>query len=403
MKENIVKILNEEAVDNSKIFLLQNGSIVRSVEDQFLSVFTELSNFVNYTKIESNLVYLKKVKFHSGLSCWSSAQVLDFFEKYNIFINKLKEMGITLKDGHPFNWLTDGSKLIFVDFGSFIEYSDQSYYASKQEANEFLCLINFYRSSYMGALRKYLADNAFSTNRHKKSEIIEFGFKGLTDRDCYVGVEEKFNRLINPNYKPNGIWLDYRNEELNFDSRAKLDPRFNIIKHLISDGNGKTALDIGSNDGMYSILAAKLGYSVLSIEIEDPQSSSLYKYAKENSLPITSCTSTLKDYVYHLQKVPKEFWPKIDLVMLLAIFHHLCHDFGYTVDIFMEEILPFEPENILLEFVNYDDVFLSKKQKISWYNEPFVCKKIESYGFVVDMYEEHEKGRRFLHAKKIKN
>jgi hypothetical protein len=395
-----MQILKPNSTDKSPIYQDLDGVLYREISIEVVNLINKISNYLLYEAVVGNKIFIKPATFHVGPSCWSSAQVIDYFEFLANFLQELIKNNFTLIDGHPFNFMYEHSELKFIDFGSFIKFDENAIKASIEEAEGYRCLIKFFSASYMQNLRRYLSTAESSTERTSEVLILEKGLKGLHENDCYISLKERFNRISNPNHLPTGIWVDYRDNNTTIDARARSDPRFTLAQRLIVESGATTAIDIGSNDGLYSITAALNNISVLALEIEDFNSSSLFKFSKLNKLKITTATATLEDYIYHLNFVPLPFRPKINLAMLFAVFHHLVHDWGYTVEKLIQEIEILGVEKIILEFVSYEDVFLSKKTKIDWYSLDSVVLIFQKFGFKSIIYPEHEIGRRLIYLEK---
>ncbi len=395
-------ILNKKSSDESKIILDHNGVLYREVPSAVVELAGNLQVWLLYDHICGNRIILKPSSFHLGPSCWSSAQVEDYLLFFEKICTESARHGFTLIDGHPWNFVFEDSTIKFIDFGSFIPLTKVALNASLNEAREFKCLVKFYRSSYMKNLRMYLAKNATSKTRHSSDLILELGFQGLHDKDCYLNLLERFNRFTNDNYQPASTWLDYRCADEDFESKISKDSRFTTVNDLIKSSGASKVVDVGSNDGLYSIVAAgAYGISALALEIEDYNSSRLHNLAKENGLKITAATCTLEDYVYHLKFIQKPFRPVIDLAILLAVFHHMVHDANYTVQKLVDELEFLGVRKIILEFISYEDVFLCMKVRVNWYSLENIIILFKELGYNCKVYSEHDKGRRLLYIQKL--
>ena len=395
-------ILDRFSTDPSKIMQNEAGILFREVPSAAIRQIIKLQDWLLYDHISGNKIFLKPACFHIGPSCWSSAQVEDYFKLLEQMFLELAKNGFTLNDGHPWNFVFEDSIIKFTDFGSFIPFTEKNKNASLNEALEFKCLIKFYRTSYMKSLRMYLAECNASKTRHSLAVILELGFKGLHENDCYINLLERFNRITDSTYQPKSTWLRYRDEKEDLDSKALKDPRFAVANELIKSSGASKVIDIGSNDGLYSIIAAGVhGMSALALEIEDVNSSWLHRFAKENCLRITSATCSLEDYVYHLKFTSQPFRPVIDLAMLFAVFHHMVHDGRYTVNKLVDELEFLGVRKMILEYISYDDVFLSLKTRVLWYNLENIILSFEELGYQSKVYPEHAKGRRLVYINKI--
>ena len=397
----IHKILNSNSSDESKIILDQNGVLYRDVPSSVVELAGSLESWLLYDSICENRIILKPSSFHLGPSCWSSAQVEDYLLFVEEICTELARHGFTLIDGHPWNFVFEDSNIKFIDFGSFIPFTKVALDASLNEAREFKYLVKFYRASYMKRLRMYLAKNATSKTRHNSDIILETGFNGLHDNDCYLSLPERFNRFTNETYQPKSTWSDYRCEDDDLETKISKDSRFQTVNSLLKSSGANKVIDVGSNDGLYSIVAAgAYGISALALEIEDYNSSKLYYLAKENRLKITSATCTLEDYVYHLKFIQKPFRPVINLAILLAVFHHMVHDANYTVQKLVDELEFLGVKKIILEFISYEDIFLCRKVRVNWYSLENIIAIFKELKYNCQVFPEHDQGRRLMYIEK---
>ena len=391
------KIVNPDSTDPSRIRVDRQGVIYRESNDFLNLTIQGLSRYFLFETIDDQKVVLKPVPFHTNVSCWCSSQVDEYINFSQALGDDIKLRGAYLIDGHPWNYVFYNSSIKFIDFGSVKKGQDDNWFWRERE--QFIPLQKLYYITYCGQLRRRLAENVHEPAPIEPEEILRLGLQGISDNDCHTSYSERFARLTHMNHhKRLGRWIGYRDIQKDLDANLADDPRVPaIIKVLNSECCPKTVVDIGANDGLHSMFCASRGLDVLSIEIEDASACSLYAASKEQNASITVACSTLSDYLYHLKFVPEVFRPKADLALLLAIVHHMVHDFGYDFEKLLDELDTLSIKSIALEFIDYDDIFLrDRADKKSWYNIPTFIDAASRHRYRAEILEPHELGRRMI-------
>ncbi|MFZ2486799.1 MAG: class I SAM-dependent methyltransferase [Anaerolineae bacterium] len=149
-------------------------------------------------------------------------------------------------------------------------------------------------------------------------------------------------------------------------------------------------VDIGSNRGWYAQFAASRGVPVIALDRDDNLVSLLYRDAKHEKLPLqplvmdivwpTPTQGLLGVWASAVDRL------KCDMVMALALIHHLVHAEGMRFDQIIEGLSQFTTRWLLIEFVPYEDPHLDQWQGLfrqSWYNlENFLTSLQKSYRIV---------------------
>jgi hypothetical protein len=116
-----------------------------------------------------------------------------------------------------------------------------------------------------------------------------------------------------------GFWSDYRNATVLSDVIAgkylkdTTDPRPRQVVDLVRSVNVSTIIDIGANDGLFSLLCARENKVVLSVDTDDAATNKLYRIVSDRQ-GIDICVSVNSFIDAH---------HSADLVLALALSHHL--------------------------------------------------------------------------------
>ncbi|HEX4024328.1 MAG TPA: hypothetical protein VHX52_06430 [Steroidobacteraceae bacterium] len=397
MELQVLKILNSKSTDPSKIYLVEKLGIVRTCNATALSTLKQLPERFLYQEIVDKVVVLKPARFHNNVSCWNSAQLGVYVKFMEELFAELAALQVSLIDGHPWNCIFHHGRLYHIDFGSISAvYAPDAAAAARNEMIEFSTLANLYPISYLKGLRRKLAEEVHGPQPFRIDDILRHAFNNLAANDCHVPLVERYNRIFVKSYTRKGPWIGYR-PTVDFESQYDSDPRMRTLENVIVENKIESAIDIGANDGLHSYFMAKeCGAEVLSLEYEDFNSSRFFQFAGSASLPITCACATLEDYVFHLGQVSEEFLPKIELAVLFAVYHHLCHDFGYSASKLLAELAVLKVRLILLEFVDYTDKFLSLRPRLPGYSVEALQAECESQGCQVKVFPAHELGRRLV-------
>lgn len=132
----------------------------------------------------------------------------------------------------------------------------------------------------------------------------------------------------------------------------------------------ETLLDIGANQGVYSNMAADLGYRVVAFDIDQTTIAKLYNYTKisqRNILPVIFDFSKpteahglyTKGYIVGHERF------KCDVTVALALTHHMSYKQRVDFDTYAERTSQFTKRFAMVEFVPSDD-----KHIAGWPNKP---------------------------------
>ncbi|MDR1236336.1 MAG: class I SAM-dependent methyltransferase [Holosporaceae bacterium] len=191
-------------------------------------------------------------------------------------------------------------------------------------------------------------------------------------------------------------YLSYYNdkkENFNISDRTGWKNKQINVYNTIQKCKPKTVLDLGANTGWFSLLAESSGASVISIEIDESCVDNLYKYAKQERLNITPLRVAFEEMEnkYFGLDYDKNEYPeykdrdfknnplfisaskrlKSDMVMCLALFHHLVLGMGMDQEHVMEVLSELTSDVLILEFIGIDDLLIT--------SEPSFFKNLHKY------------------------
>lgn len=294
--------------------------------------------------------------------------------------------GMTLKDASVFNIQFQNGLPIFIDTLSFEMYASGTHWkAYNQFCQHFLAplalmsytdvslnqlLINNidgipldlttkllpFKSKFNFGLYLHLFMHAKAQRKHSgvtKSDLPTRGsISSITQIvDSLISTVEglKWNTQ-------NTTWDKYYEKwvaDKYFDAKKQV-----VQKFLVQIGNGlNQCLDLGANDGTFSLLAIKYYRQVLSFDIDPACVEQNYQMVKREK--ITNLLPLIVDFT---NPAPAIGWNnderssiltqigKVDTLMALAVVHHLCIGNNIPLD-FLADFLHNHCENLIIEFV----------------------------------------------------
>lgn len=377
---------------------------------------------------------------------WTSTMYKDAVLFHLDLLIELDKHALTLKDAIPNNMVFDFHKPVFVDFSSIVrtvklqeenwlthnrQYSDsrravidnmfisymlipqmaffeRRYSVARQMLSEKACncgagspiwseIYNYkFVIQIVRNIVHKLTRNSDSSSLGLVNYLSLFRLLRLEKQTPFVEYCQRVKAFIDTvNIVPpkSGYVHYYENKNENFgfsvqsEWRNKQKNVFRIIKHI----KPKRVLDIGGNTGWFSILTARLGSEVISTDIDESSSDSLYSYAKTNKLKILPLVLSFDHFTREIHgvgynnpeykyrdfqsnplylKATKRF--KSDLVLCLGLLHHLILGEGRTFAQIFQILSELTLRALIVEFISLEDDLIRSEpsffRNISRYN-----------------------------------
>jgi len=322
----------------------------------------------------------------------------------------LDKYGLTLKDALPGNIVFNNCNPVFVDFTSLVPRDklgdeewlfDGIFYREPRFAVIDRMLIPFMLIPLMAfvnkdyaLVRNMLSEKACNCpggtpvwsdlytdhtgGNYSQLSTIRNLLKKKETMDFASVIHKIFALVDNLDVDPTKSgYLDYydnKNENFDFDdSSGWSDKQLNVQK-ILNKYLPEKVLDIGSNTGWFSILAANHGAEVISTDIDESSIDFLYLVAQKEKLsilPLLMSFDNLTREIYGMDcqdKVYKNrdfkgiplFLPattrlKADLVLCLGLLHHLILGLGREIGNVLEVLARLTGRHLLLEFISLED------------------------------------------------
>jgi hypothetical protein len=292
--------------------------------------------------------------------------------------------GMILKDATPYNVQFLNGRPVFIDTLSFEKYDlSLPWIAYRQFCESFLfplLLSHYHKISIQPFLNSY--PNGMPVNIAAK--LLPWKSRLNPGVSLHVFLQNKLskktkntrqansfskNKLLNLISHLDGIIRDLTNtgktEWSNYYTGSISSPEYlgkkeDIITNLLQKLDGRRLLDLGANEGFFSLLAAAKNFDVVAIDKDDQCINILYKKVKQenitNILPLCIDLMNPSTASGFANNERASFGERIhtDAVMALALVHHLAIGYNLPLSKIAEYLYGFSHQ-LIIEFVPKED------------------------------------------------
>ena len=386
-KDRIFRTVNNNYSEEYE-YVKQKDIFNSLIEKQFLINSWEVNKYIN-KELGLNFDHLYKVLEHEKLEYWSYPYEWTFsqLKKAAIFHLDLQlillENNISLKDASAYNIQFKNNKPIFIDTLSLQKFDENiPWQGHKQFCEEFLNPLVFsskfnipFNEIYKGNLngisnesvvkllgyKMFLSHtlliNVYLTEFLSKSTSGSKKNKKRSYKQSQIYLINNLKKyIIKLNYKKNKtVWSNYSSD--NSYTKVNELEKENILKKYLSKKIPYSLIDIGCNDGRYSIIAKDL--HVKKIIALDFDMQCLEKINIENNGVITPMYGDLSNMPAGNgwdSKEKKSFMDrfKFDFSISFAVIHHLAISKNIPLDQILKFILRLSNRG-LIEFIPLED------------------------------------------------
>lgn len=409
---------------------------------------------------------------------WSASMLKDAALLHIDLFIRLGRHGLVFKDWHPYNILFKGTNPVFVDFGSIIptdQLLNEAYLTPPRVTPPFGLLWQkssaYFHEMYWRMFVPYFLlplywmndgkhalarTRLFETTMNTSNSVItsEEVFSGAAARwrkYRMMDLAKKFSLTQRSQTKTLFLWLlnkevqalnisngqsdyvDYyasKNEDFEFEPSPNWTKKQIVVFEAIKDSQPTTLLDVGSNTGWFSILAAKMGCQVVALDIDEACIDRLYHRARRDALSILPLVMDLADSTPDVPALEFENEPsrsliggdsplllsadkrlKCDMVLALAIIHHLALGRGLHLNEIAQTLSKYASKCLVVEFVAIDDPLVAGEptffpalhanpHDFGWYTLENLKQELGRYFPQIEVKESHPESRVILICKK---
>jgi hypothetical protein len=333
----------------------------------------------------------------------------------------LAKHGLTLQDAHPWNILFDGCRPLYVDFGSIVPAKDGDFWPAYDEFCRFflfpLELISHgqariarwllrdynkgvlqsevqpfvYKASVISELRDSVDRNLkaylkrFVPQRLRPTVRELLGYveyplarrfssgRALSRIDFLERVRLKVDNTCIPFVETS--WTNYYDACFpSFEPCDEWSAKHKSVYRVLSASSPHSILDVGSNRGWFSQLAALLGSQVVALDVDDSASAQLYFDVKQKQLAVLPLTMDFTNPspgygICNEWLAPATERVRAEMVLALALVHHLVFKQNLKFDQIVKGLSAFSTRWLLVEFIPREDRYVKEwwSENFSWY------------------------------------
>lgn len=356
---------------------------------------------------------------------------------------ELSKRGWTLRDAHPWNVLFDGTRPLFVDFGSFISLDERPGWVALDEFRSFflypLLLVSLGQSRLArlllqdwdtgvgerelglllrGRLRPFGATNArpkvYEAGRRVipkplrpmvKKILNPTGSRDLSNVrariEFLLRLRQTVEELEIPELRTD--WSNYYEGAFPpWSPTPDWTPKHHAVVKVLST-RPSSVLDLGANRGWYSQFAAMEGARVVAVDNDEGALTLLHRDLRGADIDVLPIFMDFKDPSPGRGVGNRIFLPATDrlqceLVMALALVHHLVFKNRLTFDHITDGLASFTTSRVLVEFIPPSDEYVKPwmTPEHSWYSLEKFMGSLRRHFSRIETLESHPKDRVLL-------
>ncbi len=304
--------------------------------------------------------------------------------------------GLMLKDIHPWNVLFDAGTPTYVDWGSISPLSPSSRWPYQELQGWYvlpLCLMaagksqttrnmlldvphrpasgDIYRLLAKRLPWRFWLQSRFENRRHARD-------RAKIGKDYFESLVRTIESI--PIAQHGTEWSDYYglDNRYSHDSPNEWPAKVKSVDRITDMLKPETVLDVGCNRGWMSELVARKGVRVVAVDVDEPSINLLYQRIRSTNLPILPlimdiCRPTPHHGLGNAYSGAQQRL-RSDLVLALAITHHLVFKRGLTFEFIARQLSGFTKRWLIVEFVPPDDLYVRR-----WINERFAWYSLDAF------------------------
>lgn len=319
---------------------------------------------------------------------WCAPMLLDAAKLTINLAIELDNLGFELLDAHPWNVLFEGPTPRFIDFGSITPAQPRTRWQGQAEfiktfINPLFLLVRGHGEPARKQMADYrrwgVTDKELTGIVGRKQRLTRY-WQGLTKlpganqfrRQALVKLRAYLDQIELPT--PATEWSDYYSKGVSLDDRDAWSGKHRVADQVLRQVQPETVLDLAANAGWFSMLAARHGCKVIATDNDETCLAELYRQAKAQGLDIHTL---VQDFTRPTPAHgPDDVFPdafarlRADLVMALAITHHLVFKAGADFQQIAKTLDGFTGKALLVEFVPKEDRHVAHwyTDEYRWYN-----------------------------------
>ncbi len=322
---------------------------------------------------------------------------------------KLAELGLTLRNPHPWNVLFDGKGFSYANAGTIVEIDLETFRRSYEKVARYfvrpLLLVEHGFEHTARRLTEDFRDGVLQSDvNHLGCTWAEWDAEGSLNsivpflEEVSTGIESMSLRSTAAR------WIDYFATDCDFGPGTSWTRKQEVLTSLLQRQNIESVLDLGTNTGYYARLAAQKGSEVIAADFDPALVDMAYVNTQESDAALYP---VVLDFIHPAsgQGVNYRWFPpaterlKADLVLCFALAHHMV--FGkYRLDFeqIANGVRNFSNGRALVEYVGRERVRPSEWRPDAdrWYTPEEFANALGRHFPHVEILPPAKDGRRLL-------
>jgi len=375
--------------------LMASGLYSRLIEQQLLIPHEE-EELAPSKKDVYKIIQPEQIDFISLPFEWCYAQWRKVLLAYLDINLQAIQHGMILKDATPYNFYLKGGKALLFDTSSFSFFKEPDYWNSyRQFCEEMLgpfALMHYKGlrwgrltlASHQGLPLDFISHNlpakswlnltcllhlhlhAKAYHKPSKEKDPSKGFTKEKLIEVFKMIKSTIESWDNYYHYP-AYWEAYYEKDI--ETPEYLVDKENTIKYILEDLKPKRVLDLGANTGKFSEIACEFADKVIALEFDKDCVDFIENRITETqneklSTLLGDLSQTSPDFGLMGKEHPSIFnRAKSDLVMALALVHHLALTKLIPFELITDMLYEFSTQYVLVEFIEKTDRKVVQLQK----------------------------------------
>jgi hypothetical protein len=308
---------------------------------------------------------------------WCSAMLKDAALLILELEADLRRHGLTLLDPHPWNVLFDGSCPVYVDIGSIVPMAEHPGWPQQNEFRQnFVYPLQLVAEGH-GRLARWLMQGFDSREivysvekvalrlrqndsdkRDQKAPIADTTPTAKAAPNAYGDLVQLREEIESIRFAPRQAeWSNYDgNSSPNLSNISDWTQKERTVDQVLAELRPLTVVDIGSNRGWFSKLAARYASRVVAFDVDEPSIEDLYHDTKAHAIPIVPL---VLDFAFASPAFGPGYtlYPSAanrlqsELVLAVALTHHLVFKQHLSFEQIVDGLKLYTRRWLLVEFV----------------------------------------------------
>jgi SAM-dependent methyltransferase len=195
--------------------------------------------------------------------------------------------------------------------------------------------------------------------------------------DVIQGLRNQIEQITFQRIKTD--WSEYDGDYPDLTLQDQWDDKHKSAYEALCRSKPKTVLDIASNRGWFSQIAARQGAQVVAFDIDEPSISKLYRDLRGTDTTILPLVmdfenpSPAEGICYQWMPAATERY-RCEMVLAIALVHHLVFKAFLPFEQIAAGLSSFTEKTLLVEFIPHDDIHVSR-----WWNESYAWYTLENF------------------------